>query len=98
MRLAVACIVAMGLAGCGADEAARSVEDTVDPVARAAEKTAASGGARLNGEMVIKVETLKIPMTIDGAISFDDERMRMKLDVGQVKGLGPAEVEDLRKE
>jgi hypothetical protein len=70
MRLAgwaaVACVFVLGAGGCGADEAARSVKEKVDPVARAAERTSASGGARIDGTMAMRFQGIRIPMTIDG--------------------------------
>lgn len=67
-------------------------------MARAAEKTAAARGARIEGGMVLRVGPLKMPMTIDGAVSFEDHRMKMTLDLDPVKGLSTVENADLRDE
>jgi outer membrane murein-binding lipoprotein Lpp len=56
MRLAAICVGALVLAGCGADEAANEIRDTVDPVAEAADNMAASGGARVDEVVDISEE------------------------------------------
>jgi hypothetical protein len=67
-------------------------------VAHAAEKTSASGGARIDGTMAMRFQGIRIPMTIDGAISFDDRRMRMTLDYGHVKGLPDSDLDEVRSD
>jgi len=97
-KVATVCVCAVGTAGCGADDAAKKVRETVDPVARAAEKTTAAGGARIDGGMVLRVGPFRMPMTIDGAVSFEDHRMRMTIDLDPVKGLSTVENAQLRDE
>jgi hypothetical protein len=50
-RAAAVAVLCMGFGGCGAEDAARDAAERVDPVAEAAEKTVAAGGARLSGDM-----------------------------------------------
>lgn len=97
-KVATVGLCAIGLAGCGAEEAADKVKQTVDPVARAAEKTAASGGARIDGGMVLHIGQFKMPMTIKGAVSFEDHRMHVIYDIEAVKGLSTVENADLQDE
>ncbi|HET8952435.1 MAG TPA: hypothetical protein VFN44_18065 [Solirubrobacteraceae bacterium] len=87
------------LGGCGgAEKAAEKVEKAVDPVAQAAEKTTASGGARMIGGMKMRVEGLTVPLTINGEVSFDDQALQMRMNMGQIKGASPADMAAGRRE
>jgi hypothetical protein len=74
-RLTVTAIVvaAFAAASCGAEDTAR---DAVDPVAEAAARTAAAGGARFEGTIVYKVEGEEIPSRLSGVVDFANERSR----------------------
>jgi hypothetical protein len=90
------CMAVLG--GCGAEDTAKKIEKAVDPVAEAAEKTTASGGARLIGDMRMRYANTPITMTINGEISFDDSRLRMRLNMGQIKGVSASEMAAARRE
>jgi hypothetical protein len=68
-----ALLVTAVAAGCGAEDAAR---ETVDPVAEAAARTAAAGGARFEGAIVYEVEGERIPSRLSGVVDFENERSR----------------------
>ena len=85
-RLTVICGCMAVLGGCGAEKAADKVGRTVDPVAEAAQKTTASGGARMQGGIDIRVEGVTVPMTINGEISFEDQALQMRMNMGRIKG------------
>jgi hypothetical protein len=91
MRRAMVILVVAGLAGaaagCGGEDVARSV----DPVAQAADKTVAAGGARLDGEGEFRAGGLTMPVTVDGAVDFDDRRSHMSMDVPPNAVLRPVE-------
>jgi hypothetical protein len=74
-RLTVTTLVvaALAAAGCGAEDTAR---DAVDPVAEAAERTAATGGARFEGDIVYSFDGQRIPSTLTGVVDFENERSR----------------------
>lgn len=102
-RLVAICGCLAVLSGCGAGDAAedtaKKAKEAVDPVAEAAEKTAASGGARMIGDMVMHGESgPAIPMTINGEISFEESALRMRMNFGRIKGATPAEMDAARKE
>jgi hypothetical protein len=97
MRFAAICLGALALVGCGADE----VRETVDPVAEAADKMAASGGARVDGDMTIRMPGVEIPMTMDGVVSFEDGRAQFVMDfdkAGVLAGVTAKEMEDARRD
>jgi hypothetical protein len=99
-RAAGAMLLCLGLAGCGADEAAQDVKEAVDPVAEAAERTAESGGARIDGRMWMSVNGGRIPMEITGAVAFADDRLALRVDYaeGGIPGASAEEMEDARRE
>ena len=101
-RLAAICGCVAVLSGCGADDAAddaaQEVKKAVDPVAEAAEKTAASGGARMIGDVKMSYAGTPMTMTINGEISFEDSRMRMRMNMGQIKGVPASEMDTVRRE
>lgn len=98
-RLTAICGCMAVLGGCGAEDTAKKAEKAVDPVAEAAEKTAAQGGARIVGEMKMKGETGPVvPMTINGEISFEEQALQMRLNMGPVKGVTQAEMAGVRRE
>jgi hypothetical protein len=99
MRLAAICLGALALFGCGADEAAQEVRDTVDPVAEAADKMAASGGARVDGELTLRGAGFVLPLTIDGAISFEDDESRSEMDLAErgIPGATATQMEEARR-
>jgi hypothetical protein len=78
-RFAAICLGVLALAGCGADEVEDTV-DTVDPVAEAAAKTTASGGARIDGDVTVRVSGVDIVMRMDGAVSFEDHLAQFVMD------------------
>jgi hypothetical protein len=100
MRLAVMCVSAMVLIGCGAEEAAKDVRETVDPVAEAADKMAESGGARVDGDMSVRMGNLTIPMRMDGAVSFEDRLAQFVMDYseGRMRGVTAEDLEAARRE
>lgn len=101
-RLAAICGCLAVLSGCGAGDAAedtaKKAKEAVDPVAEAAEKTAASGGARMIGDVKMRYAGTPITMTINGEISFEDSRLRMRMNLGQIKGVPAADMDDARRE
>ncbi len=60
----------------GAEENAREV---VDPVAEAADRTVAAGGARIDGAALFQVQGQEVEATIRGIVDFDDERSRIRM-------------------
>jgi hypothetical protein len=97
MRFAAMCLGALAMVGCGAD----AVRETVDPVAEAADNMAASGGARVDGDMTIRMPGVEIPMTLDGVVSFEDGRARFVMDfdeAGFLAGVTAKEIEDARRD
>jgi hypothetical protein len=100
MRLAAICVGAVVLAGCGADEAANEIRDTVDPVAEAADRMAAAGGARVDGDMVVRTGKLSIPVTMDGAVSFEDHEAQFVMDYADdaFPGATAKDMEAVRRE
>jgi hypothetical protein len=100
MRLAGMCVAALMLVGCGAEEAADDVRETVDPVAQAADKMAASGGARVDGNMIVRAPDLVIPMRMDGAVSFEDHEAEFIMDYaeGGIPGTTAKQMEVARRE
>jgi hypothetical protein len=77
MVILVVAVLAGAAVGCGGDDVAR----TVDPVAQAADKTVAAGGAQLDGEGEFRAAGVTVPVTVDGAVDFDDRRVHMSMDV-----------------
>jgi hypothetical protein len=74
-RFAVFALVAAALAaGCGAEDAAR---EAVDPVADAAARTAAAGGAQVDGVITYEIEGERIPSTMTGVVDFENGRSRV---------------------
>lgn len=100
MRLAAMCVGAVVLVGCGAEEAAKEVRDTVDPVAEAADKMAASGGARVDGDMSVRIGNLTVPMRMDGAVSFEDRQAQFVMDYAErgIPGVTAQDMEAARRE
>ena len=100
MRLAAWFVGAVVLVGCGAEEAAKDVKETVDPVAEAADKMAKSGGARVDGDMSVRMGNLTIPMRMDGAVSFEDRLGQFVMDYGEggIPGVTAEEMEVARRE
>lgn len=100
MRLAAICVGALVLAGCGAGDAAKEVRDTVDPVAEAADNMAAAGGARVDGDMIVRTGNLSFPMTMDGAVSFEDHEAQFVMDYsdGAFPGATAKDMEAARRE
>lgn len=100
--LAAICTCVAGVSGCGAgdaaEDAANEAKKAVDPVAEAAEKTAASGGARMIGDVKMRYAGTPITMTINGEISFEDSRLRMRMNLGQIKGVPAADMVAARRE
>jgi hypothetical protein len=100
MRFAAICLGALALVGCGADKAANEIRETVDPVAEAADRMANAGGARVDGDMTVRMGNLEIPMTMDGAVSFEDHRAQFVMDYDEsgIPGATAQELEDARRE
>jgi hypothetical protein len=100
MRLAAMCVGAVVMIGCGAEEAAKDVRETVDPVAEAADKMAESGGARVDGDMSVRMGNLTIPMRMDGAVSFEDRLAQFVMDYseGRMRGVTAEDLEAARRE
>ena len=100
MRLAAMCVGAVVMVGCGAEEAAKDVRETVDPVAEAADKMAKSGGARVDGDMSVRFGNLTIPMRMDGAVSFEDHQAQFVMDYAEsgIPGVTAEEMEAARRE
>ena len=100
MRLVGMCVAALMLVGCGAEDAADDVKDAVDPVAQAADKMAASGGARVEGDMLVRAPDLVIPMRMDGAVSFEDHEAQFVMDYaeGGIAGATARQMEVARRE
>ena len=94
MWRAVICLAALAFVGCGAEE----VRETVDPVAEAADNMAAAGGARVEGDMTLRGQDLLVPMTMDGAISFEDQESRFVMDFGQIPGATADEMDRVRQQ
>src|ERR671910_3611078 len=101
-RLAAICGCLAVLSGCGAGDAAedtaKKAKEAVDPVAEAAEKTAAAGGARMIGDVKMRYAGTPITMTINGEISFEDTRLRTRMSLGQIKGVPASEMDAARRE
>jgi hypothetical protein len=76
--------------GCGGEDVAR----TVDPVAEAADKTVAAGGARLTGEGKFRAEGFTVPVTVDGTVDFDERRVHMSMDVPPNAALRPVQANE----
>ena len=100
MRLAGLCVAALMLVGCGAEDAAEDVREAVDPVAQAADKMAASGGARVDGDMIVRTAGMEIPMRMDGVVSFEDHEASFVMDYaeGGIPGATAKEMEVARRE
>jgi hypothetical protein len=100
MRLVGMCVAALMLVGCGAEDAADDVKEAVDPVAQAADKMAASGGARVEGDMLVRAPDLVIPMRMDGAVSFEDHEAQFVMDYaeGGIAGATARQMEVARRE
>lgn len=100
MRVAAICLGVLALAGCGAEEAADEVRDTVDPVAEAADKMAASGGARVDGDMTVRGAKLEVPMRLNGTVSFEDGEAQfvMDFDEERMPGVNAKQLETARRE
>jgi hypothetical protein len=83
-RMVTTLVLGMAAAGCGAGDTtrdtAREVKKRLDPVAAAAEKTTATGGARIEARILGHFRGEPIPMEMNGAVSFDENRMRLELD------------------
>ena len=73
--------------GCGGEDVAR----VVDPVAEAADKTVAAGGARLEGTGEFRVEGYRIPVTLRGGVDFEERRAHLELDIRPNKLLNGAD-------
>ena len=99
MRFAAIWLGALALFGCGAEEAAKEVRETVDPVAEAADKMAASGGARVDGELTLRGTGFVLPLTIDGAISFEDDESKSEMDLAErgIPGATARQLEEARR-
>jgi hypothetical protein len=100
MRPALIFMAALLLAGCGAEDTADQVREAIDPVAEAADKTAATGGARVDGDMRVRVEGVTIRMTMDGAVSFEDQEASLVMDYaeGGIPGATAKDMERVRRE
>jgi hypothetical protein len=100
MRHVGMCVAALMLVGCGAEDAADDVKEAVDPVAQAADKMAASGGARVEGDMLVRAPDLVIPMRMDGAVSFEDHEAQFVMDYaeGGIAGATARQMEVARRE
>jgi hypothetical protein len=83
----VVAVLMVATAGCGGEDVAR----TIDPVAQAADRTVAAGGARIEGGGKFRGGGIEVPMTIDGACDFDDRRTSLSLDVPPNAALRPHE-------
>jgi hypothetical protein len=77
-RAAATALAAFGLAaaGCGADDAA---QETLDPVAKAADRATAAGGARIDGAARFKVDGRRFELRMTGTADFDDERSHIRM-------------------
>ncbi|HWM10514.1 MAG TPA: hypothetical protein VNO82_14275 [Solirubrobacteraceae bacterium] len=100
MRLAAICATALVIGGCGADDAANEIRDTVDPVAEAADKMADAGGARVDGDMTVTSGKLEFAMRMDGAVSFEDHEAQFVMDYADnpIPGATAKDLEAARRE
>ena len=100
MRLVGMCVAALMLAGCGAEDAGDDVREAVDPVAQAADKMAASGGARVDGDMIVRTAGMAIPMRMDGVVSFEDHEAEFVMDYaeGGIPGATAKQMDVARRE
>jgi hypothetical protein len=100
-RAAAVAVLCMGFGGCGAEDAAWDATERVYPLADAAEKTVAAGGARLSGdkEMTFRGQQGSLPFTIDGAVHFADDRGRITMDLpDRIRGLSDRDIRKTREE
>ena len=91
--LAAVALLAL-LPACGAEDAA----EQLDPVAEAADKTLAAGGAKMTGRGTFRVQNIEFEMVLDGAVNFQDRALRYEMDFGEVEGLSEREVAAARKD
>ena len=90
---------AWALRGCGAEEAAKDVGEAIDPVAQAAQKTVESGGARLTGDITMRLPQGDVPMVMEGAASFADDRLALTMDFpDRIAGVPPRRLDRIREE
>ena len=100
----VGAALCLGLAACGAEEAAKQaaddVRETIDPVAEAADRTVAADGARLLGDVdLVLPDGTSVPMELTGAISFEDARSAVSFDLpDRVRGVLPRDLEKARRQ
>jgi hypothetical protein len=87
----LACAVVPLAAGCGAE---KSVQNSVDPVAQAATKTASAGTVQLSMSGKVTAASIDVPLEAHGA--FDLKGKRGHLDVTTtVPGKGDVKIEEL---
>lgn len=94
--LAVLCLGLVAQAGCGTDD----VKEAVDPVAEAAEKTTAKGGALIEGKMTVRGTEYEVPMVLRGKLSFEQDRYDLTLDFPPegIPGATQADMKAARRE
>jgi hypothetical protein len=95
LTLAVAVVLSAALAvGCGAEDAA----ENLDPVAEAADKTLAAGGAKVTGTGNYKAQGVTVEMVLDGEVDFEESAFAFTMDYGDIPGLSEREVDKIRKD
>lgn len=93
-RLALALLLAIpatAAAGCGA---ASSVQNAVDPVARAAETTAGAGGAQMAMQMTMTAGGQTIPVAGSGVLDQTTHQGSFSMSV-TVPGAGPMRIDEI---
>jgi hypothetical protein len=80
--------------GCGAEDAA----EKLDPVAEAADKTLAAGGAKVTGGGDFESQGVTVKMVIDGEVDFEESAFAFEMDFGKIPGLSAKEVQQVREE
>ena len=98
LTLTVFLLTAALAAGCGAEDAAKDAAEKLDPVAEAADKTLAAGGAKVTGTGDYKSQGVTVEMVVDGEVDFEESAFAFTMDYGDVEGLSEKEVDEIRKD
>jgi hypothetical protein len=93
LRLALL-LTALIAAGCGAEDAA----ENLDPVAEAADKTLATGGARITGTGTYASQGVTVEMVMDGEVDFEERAFAFEMDYGDIPQLSEKEVDEVRRD
>ena len=89
MAVALLAVAALPM-GCGGKDIARAV----DPVAEAADRTVAAGGAELTGDGAFRAMGVTVPIAISGSVDFEERRTHLKMDVRRTKALAGVDLSD----